>query len=181
MPPLKKGSTIRFGVAKRERYLQLLREGSRRQAAARAVAVDPSTVARYAREHADFARAIDEAEMEANEIVEDALFQAAASGNVIAMQVWLYNREPDRWMDMRRIGLQAQVNGEVEHRVTVDTEHLDGEIERALERLMGEARTNAVARAEKGLPIGPDPRTPALEGAKQIVDAVVIESEAVER
>lgn len=173
--PSTRGRTIRFGAAKREQYLQLLREGSRRHAAARAVNVDPSTVARYARENPDFARGIDEAEMEANQIVEDALFQAAASGNVIACQVWLYNREPDRWMDMRRIGVQAQVSGEIEHRVSVDTDHLDAEIERSLDRLLGEVRTNETARAQEQAALGPDPRRPALEEAAHVVDAVVVD------
>lgn len=165
----------RFGAVKREEYLQLLREGSRRHAAARSIGVAPSTVARYAREHAEFARAIEEAEMEANQIVEDALFQAAASGNVIACQVWLYNRDPDRWMDMRRIGVNAQVSGEVEHRHTIDTDHLDVEIERALDKLLGEARTNMLAKGELP-PLGPDERRPALDAAAQVVDAVVLDS-----
>jgi len=169
----------KFGVRKREAYLQLLREGSRRHAAARSIGVAPSTVSRFAREHADFALAIEEAEMEANQIVEDALFQAAASGNVIACQVWLYNRDPDRWMDMRRIGVNAQVTGEVEHRHSIDTAHLDDEIERALDRLLGEARTNMVAKGEMA-PLGPDQRRPALEAAANVVDSVVIDGSLVE-
>lgn len=169
------GRAGRFGVAKREAYLEALRDGQRRVAAARFVGVAPSTVTRFAKEHPEFARAIDEAEMEANEVVEDALYQAAASGNVIACQVWLYNREPDRWMDMRRIGINQQVSGEVDHRVSIDPTNLDAEIERSLARLMGETTTNE--RLRTGDPLGEDPRLPALSDARQVVDAVIVEDE----
>jgi hypothetical protein len=42
----------------------------------------------------EFKKAISQAELEANQKVENALFEAAMSGNVTAIQVWLYNRMP---------------------------------------------------------------------------------------
>jgi len=48
-----------------------------------------------------FAAEVERAEMEANETVENALYEAALSGNVVACQVWLYNRTPERWKDKR--------------------------------------------------------------------------------
>ena len=46
-----------------------------------------------------FADAISEAEGDAHGKVENALFEAAISGNVTAIQVYLYNRDPKRWTD----------------------------------------------------------------------------------
>jgi hypothetical protein len=46
-----------------------------------------------------FADSVDQAEMGAHELVEDALFQAAQSGNVVAMIFYLKNRKPDEWRD----------------------------------------------------------------------------------
>ena len=104
-----KGKPYKFDELKRTRYLELLATGSRRGIAARTVGVTPKCVWDYRRQHTKFRKAESMAEMEANEQVEDALFQAAISGNVVACQVWLYNRQPDRWMDKRN--LAAQISG----------------------------------------------------------------------
>ena len=98
----KKGQSVKFDAIKREAYLELLREGGRRGASAVAVGITRQMVAVYAKENPEFADEVSKAEMEANELVEDALFQAARSGNTTAMQVWLYNRNPDRWADRRK-------------------------------------------------------------------------------
>ena len=90
-----------FGSDKRERYLELLREGARRMTAAEAVVVSYSTVWRAMQSDTEFQTAVNQAEMRANELVEDALFHSATNGNVTAMQVWLYNRNPEDWRDMR--------------------------------------------------------------------------------
>jgi hypothetical protein len=92
----------KFDAERKEAYLAELRKGTRRHAAARAVGISPSTVCLHIRDDEEFRRARDLAEQEANETVEDALYQAALSGNVVACQVWLYNRWPDRWADKRK-------------------------------------------------------------------------------
>jgi hypothetical protein len=97
VPPYK------FDAERREEFLQLLRDGGRRMMSARAVGIDPRTVQRYIANHDNFRHAVREAEMEANEVVEDALFQTATSGNVTAMLAWLYNRDPDQWADRRQM------------------------------------------------------------------------------
>jgi hypothetical protein len=93
----------KFDKGRREEYLQKLRAGVRRSAAARAVGVDRTTVWRAIRDDPDFAAAVDEAELDAAELVEDALFQAALKGHVRAQQVWLYNRCSDRWGNPRAL------------------------------------------------------------------------------
>ena len=94
--------SYKFTDNKKDEYLELLRQGGRRYASAKAVGVTPQTVNAHVKDDPNFARAVDEAEMEANEQVEDALFMTATSGNVTAMQVWLYNRAPGRWTDKRQ-------------------------------------------------------------------------------
>ena len=93
----------KFTAPKREEYLSLISEdGLGRHRAAKQVGVSPPTVVSYAKDNPEFAEARDQAEMEANEQVENALFNAAKSGHVTACQVWLYNRMPDRWSDKRQ-------------------------------------------------------------------------------
>jgi hypothetical protein len=93
----------KFDTNKRDAYLEKLRQGLRRGAAAEAVGVHRSTVGNAMRDDPDFAAAVSEAELDACELVEDALFKAATQDrNVTAIQVWLYNRRPARWKDMRQ-------------------------------------------------------------------------------
>lgn len=99
----------KFGDKKRSEYLALLREGYRRGAAARAVGVSPETVRNAYNGDPEFAKAVELAEIDACDIVEDALLEAAKSGNVTACQVWLYNRSPDRWKDQRNV--KSEISG----------------------------------------------------------------------
>ena len=96
----------KFNAERKEAYLERLREGMRRGKAAQAVGVDRSTVWRAVQEDPEFAAAVDQAELDACEIIEDALFESAKKGNVTAQQVWLYNRHPDCWKDRRNLGQQ---------------------------------------------------------------------------
>lgn len=99
----KKGKPYKLDAIKRETYLNLLREGGRRGTSAKAIGVCRSTLADLMKADVKFAKAVSKAEMEANEIIEDAMFEAARAGNTTAMQVWLYNRCPDRWADRRQL------------------------------------------------------------------------------
>jgi len=100
------GQPYKFGAQKRTEFLQNLRDGMRRGAAAEAVGVTRETVRLVYRDEPEFASAVEQAEMDANETVEDALYQAATSGNVTAIQVWLYNRQPERWVDKRNVKME---------------------------------------------------------------------------
>src|SRR5712692_6464675 len=99
----------KFGILKRAKYLQLLRKGGRREASARACGVSPDLIYLLKKEDAEFAEEAEKAEMEANSLVENALFKAAIHGNVVACQVWLYNRAPDRWTDRRQFDHKSEV------------------------------------------------------------------------
>jgi hypothetical protein len=97
-----------------ERYLDLLREGRRRGQAAREVGVHRSTIADHRKLDEAFAAEERLAEMDAVEQVEESLFQAALAGNVTAIQVFLYNRAPERWADKRNIVHTGAGGGPVE-------------------------------------------------------------------
>ena len=99
----------KFDRAKKDEYLGLLREGTRRGQAAQQVGVNPCTVQRHMQRYPSFTEEVSQAEMLANEEVENALYTAAVSGNVTACQVWLYNRIPDAWADRRNI--KAEICG----------------------------------------------------------------------
>ncbi len=97
------GRVAKFGPKKREVYFEALREGARRTAAARAAGISSEWVRRTRKDDPLFAEQESQAELDANERVEDAMFRTALDGNVTAMQVWLYNRMPDPWADKRNV------------------------------------------------------------------------------
>ena len=113
----------KFTKKKKEEYLEFLAQGYRRGAAAEAVGITRWTPWALIRDNAEFAAAVDAAEMAACDEVEDALREAALSGNVIACQVWLYNRAPERWADKRRT--ETEHSGAVRAEVKVSGHHLD--------------------------------------------------------
>lgn len=105
------GRLAKFGDQKKEKYLRLLRDGQRRGQAARACGVSYETVRLHLHAEPWFAHAVHDAEMDANEVVENALFETAKAGNVLAQQVWLYNRSPDRWKDRRNLQVGGNPEG----------------------------------------------------------------------
>lgn len=73
-----------------------------------------------------FGGAVHEAEMEANEAMENALWtNGVVHMSVVAQQVWLYNRMPDQWRDMRRA--EIVINAEM---VDAEIRRLTAELER---------------------------------------------------
>lgn len=99
----KSAGIVKFDDKKKQAYLDLLQQGGRRHASARAVGITPQTVVNHMHADPTFAEAVSLAEMEADDEVEDALRTAAISGNVTAALAWLYSRRPERWQDMRHI------------------------------------------------------------------------------
>ena len=63
--------------------------------------------------------------MEANDLVEDALYQAAISGNVRAIEIWLYNRSPEKWADRRQS--KVEMTGKEGEPLTIKVELMDDE------------------------------------------------------
>jgi ethanolamine utilization cobalamin adenosyltransferase len=78
-----------FTKAKQEEYLLEIRQGTRRGAAAEILGFKRMDVLKYIDETPKFRAQVEDAEKEATELVEEALFQAAVSGNVSAAKTWL--------------------------------------------------------------------------------------------
>ncbi len=95
---------MKFNDAKRARILEALRTGHHRSSATRSAGLTYETLRARMRADPEFAREVENAEEDAHEAVEDALLRKAVAGDLVAIQVWLYNRSPDRWKDRRRAG-----------------------------------------------------------------------------
>lgn len=101
-----------FDAKKKRRFLALIAQGSTLTAGARAVGITPRTVYNHFERYPKFQEAYDWCSEEANASVENALYRAALSGNVTAIQVWLYNRAPERWADRRQHRVQMVTDDE---------------------------------------------------------------------
>lgn len=77
-----------FDAPAREQFLEHLRSGMRPGAAAFVGKIPRATVDGYMAEHPDFALEVRDAEATATEHVEEAVYQAAISGNVQAARLW---------------------------------------------------------------------------------------------
>lgn len=109
----KKGKPYKLTDKKKELYLDALRRGLRRGAAAESIGMKRWAIRRAAIADPEFAAAIEAAELDAVEAVEDALYDAALSGNVVAIQVVLYNRAPGRWADRRNLRMSGADGGPI--------------------------------------------------------------------
>lgn len=98
----------KFDRARKDELLALLRKGIRRTRACDKVGINRKTFNNHINKDPKFNKEVLDAEMDANELVESALFKAALGGNVTACQVWLYNRMPDRWKDKRNVGIKIE-------------------------------------------------------------------------
>ena len=104
----------KFDSIKKDEYLALLRQGHTRGLAASLAGIHRATASIHMKKDTGFSEAVSEAESDAIGKVENALFEAAISGNVTAIQVYLYNRNPERWTDRRSVRLAGEGGGPIE-------------------------------------------------------------------
>jgi hypothetical protein len=78
-----------FTKVKQGQFLEHIRAGMRRGAAADELSLARIKVREYIANHKDFERLVLDAEVDATEHVEEALYQAAVSGSVAAAKTWL--------------------------------------------------------------------------------------------
>ena len=100
----------KFTDEKRQDYLDMLREGKNRNAAASSVGISRVTVRDHIIDDPEFAEACKVAESDGIAEVEDVLRETALSGNTTALIFYLQNRAPDRWQDRRasaKLGVQV--------------------------------------------------------------------------
>jgi hypothetical protein len=90
MAPRKKAPpAFRFPPVKQAEFLGHLRAGMRRGAAADTLKLERLKVREFIAAHPEFLVLVEDAELDANEHVEEALYQAAISGSVPAAKTWL--------------------------------------------------------------------------------------------
>ncbi len=104
-----------FTPDKQAEYLSSLARGMRRGEAAAAADINTATVNAYRKKDPAFQAAEVEAETQASEVIESALWELARGGHLTAIMFWLQNRAPTRWQDMRRVQKTVTHEGTVTH------------------------------------------------------------------
>jgi hypothetical protein len=84
----------KFTKPRRAELLDHIRNGMRPGAAAELLGFTRADIFRLMDDDEELAQAVKEAEREATEHVEEALYQAAVSGNVTAARIWLERSKP---------------------------------------------------------------------------------------
>lgn len=116
------GEPVKFNFARQAEYLELLNDGEGRMSAAKRVGMTPQAISAHKRAHPKFVAEQERAEIDGaqkrNARMVDALYTSGLQGNVTAQQVWLYNRDPENWCDMRSINARVSYDVQVEQRVT---------------------------------------------------------------
>jgi hypothetical protein len=83
----------------REAFLELLRKGNSRTAAMNACDISRYTLYNHMKADAEFKQAVSDAEVDAIDIVEDALFEKCMRGNTTAIVFFLKCRRGKKWND----------------------------------------------------------------------------------
>ena len=117
---MKKTKREKFDAARKDAFLDLLAKGIKRGSACKKVGISRMTFNRHYNKNKAFADAVLQADMDANELIEQAMFNSALKGNVTAQQVWLYNRDPDHWRDRRNIELTGKNGGPMQVQTWTD-------------------------------------------------------------
>lgn len=119
-----KSRQSKFGKDKKVRLLELLELGYKRGVALVDVGISRQTLQTHMLTDPEFKAQVEQAELDACEHIENAVYQMALGGNLNAAQMWLYNRSPQRWKDRKQVEGTAplQVNIQVNEVGKVVTE-----------------------------------------------------------
>lgn len=105
--PVKK--PYKFDAKKKAQFCEFIARGVGVVKASAGCGIDRHTYQdHYATDEA-FREAVDSAVEEANDLIENALFEAARNGDVKAQSIWLYNRRKEKWADSRNIKIDAEI------------------------------------------------------------------------
>jgi hypothetical protein len=136
-----------FTPDKQAEYLAALARGMRKGEAAAAVELNVATINTYRKKDPAFAAAEVEAETQASEVIESALWELARGGHLTAIMFWLQNRAPSRWQDMRRVQKTVTHEGTVTHELEAGA---------AMQRIAAlQATLQERAALRSGLELGP--------------------------
>lgn len=120
-----------------ERWIAALSRGVGPMAAGAEVNWSPAKVKRLISDP-DIANIMQDIEDAKDEHAEYRLFQSVDAGNMTAIQMWLYNRRPDRWRDIKKIVTETHVTAD--HTVVINIREAVGSL----------LRDNGVAALQPG-------------------------------
>jgi len=89
------------------RFLELVRMGVGPLNAGLEVGWSPAKTRRMLKQQ-EFGDLVADANDQLDENIQAALARAAQNGNMTAIQMWLYNRRPEEWRDVKRIEVHNQ-------------------------------------------------------------------------
>ncbi len=91
---------MKFNIRKRNAFIELIAQGNTIANTCEAMGIDTSTYRKTRLKNPEFAKEVDEAKQIRVHLVEDALFQSAILGNVLAQKFYLVNRSGGRWKEI---------------------------------------------------------------------------------
>ena len=116
----------------KEEFLGLVREGVGPFHAAIQVGWTPAYAKKLAKDDLDFAELVVAAEEERDETIEETLYSMARNKHFGAVQLWLFNKHPDRWSDKKYI--EVRTEGVMVHVIDTARETLKGFLSEAVDR-----------------------------------------------
>lgn len=96
------GRRLIFTPLKKGRFIQLIETGNTVGSVCKVLNITAATYRHHRTTDKEFAEQVDLAKLARDELVEDALYLSALSGNVNAQIFYLCNRRPDRWRSVNR-------------------------------------------------------------------------------
>jgi hypothetical protein len=167
-PPVRLRDGYRFDRYARKEYLDYLRAGYGRRAAAERVGISQAQVRKTIQLNAEFAEAVRDAEGSADDVVQNSLYQKAVGheavdregnvyhvpGNVEAQKFWLANRRTSEWQvgvargNTYQIGDVGDVDDDVVHQ-TLDALRVTGHA--VISQLLDKARRLEEVEADQQL------------------------------
>jgi len=111
----------KFTERKKQLFINLVANGNTIVNICDAMGIDTSTYRKARIADPEFAKEVDEAKKIRLDLVEDALFVSAISGNVLAQKFYLVNRSGGKWKELSHYN----VEGKFDHDVEVDIRLVD--------------------------------------------------------
>lgn len=116
----------------KEEFIGKIRDGIMPFHAAIEVGWTPAQMRRLIKDDLDFAELLNAAEEQRDEVVEESLYQMATNKHFGAIQLWLFNKHPDKWSDKKYI--EVRTEGVMVHVIDTARETLKGFLAEAVDR-----------------------------------------------
>ncbi|WP_286981225.1 transposase [Pseudothermotoga sp.] len=102
------GRKTKFTPRKKELFITLIANGNTIANVCEALGIDTSTYRKARASDPEFAALVDEAKKIRVHLVEDALYQSALAGNVLAQKFYLVNRSGGEWKEMTYVNQETK-------------------------------------------------------------------------